>query len=241
MLGIFSKTTDSNLIEAAGYSGLDFVILDQEHGPTTLETLHNHVRAAKLSGIKSIIRVPTNQPHLIGAALDTGADGVQIPNVSSYAEALAAVKAARFYPKGMRGVCRFVRAAEFGTKDRSSYFVEANSKTIILQVEGKDGVDALDDILSIDDFDVLFVGPYDLSQSIGYPGEINHPELMELIKGIAEKVKRKNKILGTFSDSVSTAVKLRKLGFTFIAYSVDVNLFALKCMELVKTFDHDEK
>ena len=103
MIGIFSKTIDSNFIEAAGYSDLDFIIIDQEHGSASLEIIHNHIRAAKISGIKSIVRVPNNSPNLIGSVLDAGAEGVQVPNISNYEEAYESVKAARFHPDGMRG------------------------------------------------------------------------------------------------------------------------------------------
>jgi 4-hydroxy-2-oxoheptanedioate aldolase len=232
MIGIFSKTIDSGIIEAAGYAGLDFIILDQEHGPSSLHTLHNHVRAAKLTGMKSFVRVPSNLPHYIGAALDTGADGVQIPNVSSYEEAMRAVKATRFHPKGMRGVCRFVRAANYGIQDKESYFSYENTKKIILQVEGKEGVAALERMLSIDDFDVLFVGPYDLSQSVGYPGQINHPEVEKLIVQVADMVKASGKRLGTFADNLNTAIHLKNTGFDFIAYSVDIALFAEKIQSI---------
>jgi len=235
MLGIFSKTIDSNFIEAAGFAGLDFIILDQEHGTATLELLNNHVRAAKIAGIKSIIRVPANQPHLIGGALDIGADGVQVPNVSSYAEALEAVKAAKFYPKGMRGVCRFVRDAEYGTIDRNTYFSESNKKLLILQVKKLPGVSALDEILTIQDFDVLFVGPYDLSQSVGHPGDIRHPDVTDMIRNIAAKVAKTNKILGTFADDIETARLMKSLGFSLIAYSVDLNIFVESCKNLIKT------
>ena len=240
MLGIFSKTTDSNFVEAAGFAGLDFIILDQEHGPVSLEMLHNHVRAAKISNMKAYIRVPINAPHYIGAALDTGADGIVVPNISSYKEALAAVEAARFHPHGKRGVCRFVRAANFGTKDKNAYFKDANEKTIILQVEGKKGVDALGDILSIDEFDVLFVGPYDLSQSVGYPGEVQHPEVLKLIKEIAAQVSKTKKTLGTFADNIQVAKSFRQLGFSLIAYSVDINLFTMSCFELKNQLNNNE-
>jgi 4-hydroxy-2-oxoheptanedioate aldolase len=235
MLGIFSKTTDSNIIEAAGYAGLDFIILDQEHGGATLPILNNHVRAARVSGMKSYIRVAANQPHLISSALDTGADGVQIPNISSYSEAKDAVKAARFFPIGMRGVCRFVPAAKYGMKEKNSYFTEANQKTLILQVEGREGVKALDEILTIDGFDVLFVGPYDLSQSAGRPGDINHPDVMELIRTIAQKTIKSGKTLGTFADNIPNAKHLQSMGFKMIAYSVDMSLFAEKIIDLKKS------
>lgn len=235
MLGIFSKTIDSNFIEAAGYAGLDFIILDQEHGPASLDIIHNHVRAAKIAGIKSVIRVPANQPHFIGGALDSGADGVQVPNVSSYAEALMAVRSAKFHPNGMRGVCRFVRAAEYGTMKKDTYFADSNKKLLILQIEGQDGVNALNEILSIEDFDVLFVGPYDLSQSVGLPGDIKHPKVRDLIIKIAEEASKSNKILGTFADDIDSAKVMKSLGFSLIAYSVDLNIFVESCKNLVKT------
>jgi 4-hydroxy-2-oxoheptanedioate aldolase len=232
MLGIFSKTIDSNFIEAAGYCQLDFIILDQEHGPASLDILQNHVRAAKITKMKSIIRVANNNANLIGAALDTGADGVQVPNISNYEQAIEAVKAAKFYPKGMRGVCRFVNAANYGLKDKNEYFETENKKILILQVEGSEGIKELDKILSIQDFDILFIGPYDLSQSAGYPGDIEHPVVIKLIEEIANKVKKSKKILGCFADKVETALKLKNSGFDFIAYSVDVSLFSEKIVEI---------
>ncbi len=240
MIGIFSKTIDSNFIEAAGYSDLDFIIIDQEHGSASLEIIHNHIRAAKLSGIKSIVRVPNNSPNSIGSVLDAGAEGVQVPNISNYEEAYESVKSARFHPDGMRGVCKFVRAADYGLKDKNLYFKEANTATLILQIEGVDGVKALDEILTIDGFDVVFVGPYDLSQSVGFPGMIDHPKVIKLIKEIVQKVKKSNKKLGTFADNIEIAKKLKNMGFNYIAYSVDVNLFSVKCNEVVKDLSDNE-
>lgn len=240
MIGVFSKTTDSNLIEALGYSGMDFVILDQEHGPITNETLHNHVRAAKVSGIKSIVRVKGVDANAIGSALDAGADGVQIPNISTAEEAKSAVNAAKFYPAGSRGVCRFVKAAEFGSRKKEEYFVNANEKMLILQVEGKEGIDNLDEILEVEGFDVLFIGPYDLSQSIGIPGQVDHPKMDELMYEVAEKAKSKGKRLGTFADSIPSARKLYQKGFEYLSYSVDLNIF-LEAAQLIKKEISEEK
>ena len=234
-LGVFSKTTDSAFVEAAGIAGLDFIILDCEHGPITSETLHNHVRAAKLTNINSIVRVKNLDTHAIGAALDTGAAGVQIPNINTAQQAIEAVEAARFYPMGKRGVCRFVRAAAFGTEDKSEYFNNANQSIVILQVEGLEGVNNIDAILDVPNFDVLFIGPYDLSQSIGKPGEVNSPEVLGLMRKIAKKAKAKNIILGAFCDTLENAQLLKKEGFTYIAYSVDVNIFINAVNDLKKS------
>lgn len=224
-LGVFSKTTDSAFVEAAGQAGLDFIILDTEHGPANLETLHNHVRAANLTSMATIIRVKGVDAHAIGSALDTGASGVQVPNISTADEAREAVKAARFYPFGSRGVCRFVRAANYGGLQKDAYFKSANDKLLILQVEGLEGIRNLDDILEVDGFDLLFIGPYDLSQSVGKPGQVDSPEVLALMQEIAEKVKEKGILLGAFSDTKKRSASLKNEGFTYIAYSVDVNIY----------------
>lgn len=234
MVGVFSKTVDSNFVEALGFAGMDFVILDQEHGPIHNETLHNHVRAAKVGGMTSIVRVKGVDANAIGAALDSGADGVQVPNISTAGEAERAVKAARFYPQGNRGVCRFVKAAEFGSTPKENYFGEANKKLLILQVEGKEGIGNLDEILEIEGFDILFIGPYDLSQSLGIPGQIDHPEMEKLMKEVSEKASKKGKRLGTFADSINTANNLQQKGFEYLSYSVDINIF-LEAARIIKT------
>lgn len=237
MIGIFSKTIDSNVVEAIGYSGLDFIIFDQEHGTADFTILQNHCRSARVSGIKSVIRVANNEPHHIGRALDTGVEAIQIPNISNVDEAKKAIHAARFYPKGMRGVCCYVKAANFGTLSKPSYFNDANKKEIILQVEGKEGISKIDQILELEDFHVLFIGPYDLSQSLGYPGEVDHPLVLKEIEKLANKVEKSGKILGTFVDSIEKITSYKNKGFEYIAYSVDLNIFSNKCKEIKQIYD----
>ncbi len=229
MLGVFSKTIDSNLIEATGLAGLDFIILDMEHGPANLEIMHNHVRAAIVTNILPIIRVEDINTHSIGSALDTGALGVQVPNITTAEEAQAAVKAARFYPEGMRGVCRFVKSGKFGSMQKDEYFNNANESLLILQVEGIEGINNLDEILNVKNFDILFIGPYDLSQSIGKPGEVESPEVLQLMNNIIQKAKKKGILVGSFSDSYERNKSLIKEGFSYIAYSVDINIYLEGC------------
>ncbi|GGY79021.1 HpcH/HpaI aldolase family protein [Marinobacter zhanjiangensis] len=231
-MGLFSKTTDSAMVEAAGLGGMDFIILDMEHGPATLETMHHHVRAARLGGVAPVIRARGIDAHAIGSALDTGAEGVQVPNINTADQAREAVAAARFHPYGQRGVCRFVRAARFGTQPKDDYFAEANEATLILQVEGTEGVRNLDEILEVEGFDVLFVGPYDLSQSVGKPGQVEAPEVIELIDEIARKAEARGILLGAFSDQLARSRDLIKGGFNYLAHSVDVNVFAEACQRL---------
>lgn len=231
-VGTFSKTTDSAFVEAAGLAGLDFIILDTEHGPANLETLHNHVRASRLTSMSAIIRIKGVDAHAIGSALDTGAAGIQVPNINTAQQAKIAVDAARFYQLGNRGVCRFVRAAHFGSQDKTEYFSKANTAVVILQVEGLEGVKNLDAILDVQGFDVLFIGPYDLSQSVGKPGEVNAPEVLTLMSEIAQKAQSKGVILGAFCDTPENAQLLKEQGFQYLAYSVDVNIYLNACQHL---------
>lgn len=236
MIGIFSKTTDSNLIEAIAYSGLDFMIFDQEHGTADLTIIQNHVRAAKLGGMTSVIRVAENNHNQIGGAFDTGADAVQVPNISSVEQAQKAIESAKFYPLGNRGVCCYVKAANFGTTHKSEYFTTANQKKLILQVEGKKGMESIDEILNLEGFDILFIGPYDLSQSLGYPGQIDHPVVVEAIESLITKVKKSEKILGTFVDSEKKLKQFKDKGFGYIAYSVDLNIFLNSIKQIIKDY-----
>ncbi len=224
-VGIFSKTTDSAFVEAAGHAGLDFIILDTEHGPATWETIHSHVRAAHLTEMAPIVRVSGLNAHAIGAALDSGADGVQVPNITTAEQAIAAVKAARFHPHGARGVCRFVRAANYGSTDKAEYFDTENKKLLVLQVEGVEGVNNIESILAVPNFDVLFIGPYDLSQSVGRPGEVEAPEVLALIERIATKSKVAGKMLGIFCDTPEALERYKSMGVGYLSYSVDVSLF----------------
>jgi 4-hydroxy-2-oxoheptanedioate aldolase len=225
MIGLFSKTTDSSFIEAMGIAKFDFVIIDQEHGLVSGEKLIDHIRAAKLSNIHPIVRVRENNHNLIGTALDSGAFGVQVPNISNLEDAKKAIDAARFFPLGNRGVCRFVASASFGEMERSSYFKESNKKLLVLQVEGVEGISNLGDILTLKGFDILFVGPYDLSQSLGLPGQISHKKVRDEITKIKKMANENGVTLGSFADSPETFKFLLENNFEYIAYSVDINLF----------------
>ena len=158
--------------------GYDYVILDTEHGPTDIENQQNNIRACELRGILPIVRVPYIDDNVIGKALDIGAMGIQISQIRCAEDVKKVIKYAKFYPEGERGVCRFVRAADYSSLNRNAFFKKENEKIIIIQLEGKEAIDNLDEILEVDGYDIIFIGPYDLSQSLGVPGQISHPKVL---------------------------------------------------------------
>lgn len=232
--GMFAKSSDPAFVEISGYAGFDFIILDMEHGPVGYEILQNLIRAAVLSNVIPIVRVQNTEETFTGKALDAGALGIQVPQVTNATEAGLAIKAAKFYPLGERGVCRFVRAAKYSSLDKASYFKQANECLVVLQVEGKQAVENIDDILSVEGFDILFIGPYDLSQSLGVPGEVTHPEVIRQMQIIVDKAKKAGKIVGTFTDTPSQAKLWQDAGVQYIAYSVDVGIFYEACKHLLE-------
>lgn len=223
--GPFVRSTDPVITEIMGYAGFDFCILDTEHGPMDIHQAENLVRAANLSNLAPIVRVRENSETMITRALDTGASGVQIPQINTAESAREAVRASKFYPDGERGVCRFTRNAKYSNIPKEEYFAKANENTlVILQIEGAEGVANIDRILEVPGFDVLFLGPYDLSQSIGLTGQVTHKEVLKIIENIAKKAQSKGISVGCFADSVETVLLHRDLGIQYLSICIDTGL-----------------
>lgn len=235
VLGPFMKTCDPGFVESAGYAGMDFAILDMEHGPISVEHLQNNIRAAQVSGLLPVVRV--NSYEEISRALDVGAAAVQVPQVSSAGEAAAAVREARFYPQGERGVCRFVRAAHYSAMDRTDYFSAANQALVIVQLEGQEAIRNLDEIMEVEGIDIMFIGPYDLSQSLEVPGQTTHPLVVQQMKKIVDKAREKNILVGTFTDSLETLKMWSDAGVRYLSYSVDMGIFYEACTKIRKRME----
>ena len=232
--GLFIKAGNPDIIEAAGYGGFDFCILDMEHGPCSFETLGGLIRAAEAASIAPVVRVAGCSEEYISKALDLGAAGVQIPQVSSREDAENAVRFAKFFPRGQRGVCRYVRAASYSAQEPSSYFSQSNEAMVILQIEGQEGIQNLDAILQTEGFDVLFIGPYDLSQSLGFTGEVHHPAVISQMKSVVERAAQMGICVGTFVDTPEDGKLWKSMGVRYIAHSVDVGIFYTACRSIVR-------
>lgn len=226
VFGTFMKLPSAQIVEILGLAGLDFAIFDAEHGPLTFESIEMLTRAAEAANICPLVRVYENDSALISRALDVGAEGVLVPHMVTAANVESLVSAARYHPEGNRGICRYVRAAGFSSVDRHTYFKNANENTLtVAMIEGKEGIANLDSILEVPGVDLVFVGPYDLSQSLGVPGQVEHPSVVEAMQDISAKALAKNVALGTFADDAKTALRWSNAGVQFIAISVDVGLF----------------
>lgn len=186
VFGLLNSVPAPLLVEMLGYAGYDFVILDMEHVCVNPETLENMVRAAECAGITPLVRVPGLAPEIILRVLDCGAQGVVIPHIRSRQDAERAVRATRYHPQGLRGISGG-RTTGFGRIDLPSYFARANTELLlVLMIEDKEGVEAVDDILTVPGVDLILEGAVDLSQSYGVPGEPNHPQVQSAIQRLID-------------------------------------------------------
>ncbi|MGE5598821.1 MAG: HpcH/HpaI aldolase family protein [Bacteroidota bacterium] len=235
VLGTFCKMTEPGGYEILGLAGFDFAVIDMEHGPISFERAQDLIRACELSGISPVIRVPGNEEHYILRALDIGAHGVEVPKINTREQAEALARAARYHPRGGRGLCRYVRAAGYSSVPPAEFIPGASENVaVIAHLEGREGLDNLLEILAVDGIDVIFIGPYDLSQSLGIPGQVHAPLLVERMIAVVEQTRGRGKFVGTFVETVDDAKAWRSWGVTYLAYSVDVGLFYEKCTEIVR-------
>lgn len=223
MLGTFSIIPSVELIELIGLAGFDFVIIDMEHGPYGLSQVRDGLAAARARDLISIVRVPDCAPAMIGAVLDAGADGVLVPQVDSADVAREVVSAARFAPEGERGAHPWVRAAGYG--EAADWFTVANLETAVLvMIEGKRGIDAISEIIATPGLDAIFLGPVDLSHSLGVPGETSHPLVREAMQAVAEKAAASGLATAVFAPGPEQARSWWPHGVGLVACGVDTQL-----------------
>ncbi len=230
-IGTFLMCDDPDLTELTAIAGFDFAIIDGEHGPLAPETMLAMVRTAELRGMSPIIRIPNHLESSVLHNLDIGAHGIQVPQVNTYEQALAIVGHAKYEPIGHRGVA-FPRAADYGFTDLSKYFAYENEQTMIVtHCENKTCLDNLEKICSIPEVDVIFLGPYDMSQSMGVTGQVTHPLVEEAASFVVKTCQKYGKVAGIFCGNGEIARKRAEQGFRYLPIGMDVTLFGAKMKE----------
>lgn len=233
VFGPFCKMLDPTVVELAALAGFDFVIIDMEHGPYSIETVQQMVRAAEARGITAVVRVTDNSETSILRVLDIGAKCIQVPQISTARDAGKVVKSALFHPKGERGMCRYVRAGEYTAIDKAEHFGSSNKSILtIIHIEGVEGLENLPAILKCDGIDVIFLGPYDLSQSCGVPGQVHHEKVVKRMEEAIVLAKKSGKVVGTFVESVEDAKKWEKIGVQYISFAVDTGIILKAFQEI---------
>ncbi|HWI82275.1 HpcH/HpaI aldolase/citrate lyase family protein [Ramlibacter sp.] len=220
LVGVWSMSNSTNAVEALAHSGYDWLLLDGEHSPQELADVMNHLRALAASTTMPIVRIATNDPILFKRYLDAGVTTVMVPYVQSAAEARAAVQAMYYPPAGQRGVAVMHRASRFGRVP--DYLRTANDGIcLIVQLETQAAIAQLEDIAA-EGVDALFIGPGDLSATMGYLGQPDHPKVQEVIADAFQRARRAKIPMGILAANPAAAERYIAMGFAFVSVANDL-------------------
>ena len=228
-LGIFHGCASADLVEVSALAGYDFVVIDCEHGPMSPEAAQELVRAAECRGAAALVRVPEISRSTMLRYLDIGAYGLEVPDVDTAENARAMVAYSKYAPEGERGVA-FPRSADYGLCAVSDYTRRENEEILLIaHCENTVSLHNLPEICQVPGIDVIMLGPFDMSQSLGVTGQVTHPMVEEAAARVLEVCRQYGKIPGIFCGSGAMARRRQEQGFRFLGVGCDTLMYAQKC------------
>lgn len=224
-----------SVAEIMAKAGFDWLTVDMEHSAITLHQAQQLIQIIELSGVAPLVRVGQNEPNLIKRVMDAGAHGVIVPMVNSADDAERAVKSVKYPPDGFRGV-GLARAQYYGADFESYRRWNQEESVVIVQVEHIDAVENLEAILSTEGVDGFIIGPYDLSGSLGVPGQFDHPDMLAALERVKDVSQRMNPVSGFHVIPPDPAEVDKKLGegYRFIGFSLDILFLGNSCRNGLK-------
>ena len=221
LIGCWLSLADAQAAEMMGTAGFDWLVIDGEHAPNDIRSIRDQLMALAASPSHPVVRVPVGEAWLIKQVLDAGAQTVLVPIVESAEQARALVRACRYPPQGVRGVGgAAARATRFSAID--DYIATADAQICLLvQVENRAGMAALDDILAVEGVDGVFIGPADLSTDMGFAGNSAAPEVQEAIAGAISRIRAAGKAPGVLGVTEEAIGGYLDMGAQFLAVGID--------------------
>jgi 4-hydroxy-2-oxoheptanedioate aldolase len=233
-IGLWQALASPSAAEICAGCGFDWLLFDGEHAPNTLQTLLAQLQAVAASGIEPVARPPGQDRAIISQYLDLGFRTLIVPMVESAVQAEAIVAATRYPPAGTRGVASSTsRASGFGTAP--AYLARAHEQLcVILQIESRAGLDAIEQIAAVAGVDALFVGPSDLAASLGHLGDPRHPDVQAAIADALRRIVASGKPAGIFALDPEDARARLSQGFLFVSAGTDIGLLRSGAARLVE-------
>lgn len=232
---IISEIRNPNVAYMLAQCGFEFFIIDNEHGTYNVETITNMVAAARGAGISVVVRIPEITRENVLKPLDSGASGLLVPMVNTTGQAKEVISHAKYPPMGNRGAALRRPHNLYAKVNATEYLEQANENTFIaVQAETTESIENINEIAAVEGVDCIFVGPFDLSISLGIPGQINHPLEVEAIKKVASACKKHNKIAGILMFDQDLLKQWIDKDFRFAVYSSDITLLADAASNAVK-------
>lgn len=223
VLGTWCELPSPEFINVLAKAGMDFVIIDMEHGAMDYEMAGKMVMAAEVEGCTPIIRVPMNNESIILRALEVNADGIIVPHVESAEERKRIVNAVKFPPLGNRSLNPYVRAG--GYRSQPVFTKDQNKRTIVaVLVESLKGIKNLKAIINDPHLDIVYMGSYDISAALGVPGETKHPKVTKTLEKMSKIIRNRKKVAGCLFHTEDDLKFFKKIGVQFLCYKVDTGI-----------------
>jgi 2-keto-3-deoxy-L-rhamnonate aldolase RhmA len=236
-IGTWISSASPIVAEAMGHAGFDWAVVDMEHSPLDLMPMVSLLQALGNTRMVGVVRVPWNDAVMVKRVLDAGARTLLFPFVQDAGEAAQAVAATRYPPQGRRGISGMTRASKFGTT--ANYLASAaEGLGVIVQLETPQALAKLEEIAAVDGVDALFIGPADLSASMGHLGQFTHPEVMQVIADAVRRCKALGKPVGTVGATPEVVTQYRAIGFDYLAISSDMGLLMSGARAAVRALRH---
>ena len=236
-LGIWTNIRDAIVMEMIGDTGYDFVTIDCEHAPNELAEVVSSLQALRPTAAHATVRIPGLDPVVVKRVLDAGVQTIFIPYIQTVEEAKLAAASVAYPPNGIRGVAGGTRATGFGAY--GDYLAKARDEIcLIVQIETQQGLDNLEAIAAVDGIDAIFIGPADLSASLGYPGQMTSEPMKAAIRDAIERVTAAGKPAGFLARSKELLDIANDAGAKFIVPEIDMVLLRQAAMENVRTYNY---
>lgn len=238
VLGTWSIIPSTVTTDIIASSGVDFIIIDAEHGPISFETAQNMVMVCEARGVSPVMRVGNINEADILKALDIGVHCIQIPNINTKKDVEQIINFAKYPPIGSRGFSPFTRAGDYSIQNSTTLTHKANKNTMIaINIEGKEAIEEIDSILEIKELDIIFIGLFDLSKALEIPGDVNNKIVLEYLEQLTLKINQAGKYAGTITTSQDKITSFVNIGIKYIVHLVDCEMLKNSYLEVKKHFD----
>ncbi len=225
VIGTWFTIPSMHLADVICSSGLDFIIIDREHGPHNFETVCSSAIAARSHGVAPIVRCNSTKASEILNVADLGVAGLQFPNINRPEKIEEIIENALYQPEGNRGFSPFTRNGMYGGISPSEVPARSNDELcLIVNIESMQSVDCIEEFIKYDRVDAFFVGMYDLSRSLGSPGVFTSKEFNDAIKHVVRACNDKNVSVGTITGDAASTIRYRDMGMNYLVYAVDCNV-----------------
>jgi 4-hydroxy-2-oxoheptanedioate aldolase len=236
-IGTWNIINSPMVVDVIASSEIDFIVIDAEHGSISYETAQSMISICESYNVTPIMRVGEINESLILRALDIGIHGVQLPNITTAKDAKQFVQFAKYPPMGIRGFSPYTKAGLYDVANGKNMPKIANENTLLIaNVEGVDGMNNLEEISKVDGIDVIFIGLFDMSKSLGIVGDVENPKVIAKLDEAIEIIHKNSKKVGSIASNINMLKVLKNKNIDYLTYSVDTGMIKESYQNMINNF-----